>query len=170
MATTKPREYIEVGGFIAIIVSLLLLVYEIRQNTLAVQTTALQQHFAQHTELILARLDNVELRASVLKGQEGLEALSREEMGIFGPYASNAMRNHFVAFELMRSGLMEACGHFLSSSEFRSQACEVLRHVAHRRRGDTINDAIKSGAKGEEATDDQQKENAADAAAVGFGV
>ncbi len=106
MATTKPREYIEVGGFIAIIVSLLLLVYEIRQNTLAVQTTALQQHFAQHTELILARLDNVELRASVLKGQEGLEALSREEMGIFGPYASNAMRNHFVAFELMRSGLL----------------------------------------------------------------
>ena len=51
--------------------------------------------------------------------------------------------------ELMRSGLMEACGHFLSSSEFRSQACEVLRHVAHRRRGDTINDAIKSGAKGD---------------------
>ena len=31
---------------------------------------------------------------------------------------------------MMRSGLMEACGHFLSSSEFRSQACEVLRHVA----------------------------------------
>ena len=72
--------------------------------------------------------------------------------------------------ELMRSGLMEACGHFLSSSEFRSQACEVLRHVAHRRRGDTINDAIKSGAKGEEATDDQQKENAADAAAVVSGI
>ena len=72
--------------------------------------------------------------------------------------------------DLMRSGLMEACGHFLSSSEFRSQACEVLRHVAHRRRGDTINDAIKSGAKGEEATDDQQKQNAADAAAVVTGI
>ena len=72
--------------------------------------------------------------------------------------------------DLMRSGLMEACGHFLSSSEFRSQACEVLRHVAHRRRGDTINDAIKSGAKGEEATDDQQKENAAAAAAVVTGI
>ena len=106
MASTKSREYVEFGGLIAVIVSLLLLVYEIRQNTLAVQTSALQQHFAQHTELVLARLGNADLRASVRKGQEGLEALSDEEIGLYGPYASNVMRNHFVAFELMRSGLL----------------------------------------------------------------
>ena len=49
---------------------------------------------------------------------------------------------------LMRSGMLDACAHFLSSPEFRSQACEVLRHVAHRRRGDTVNSAIASGAAG----------------------
>ena len=106
MASTKSRAYVELGGFVAIIVSLLLLVYEIRQNTLAVQTTALQQHFAQNTELVLAMLDNAELRASVLKGQKGLEALTDEDIGLYGPYAANVMRNHFVAFELMRSGLL----------------------------------------------------------------
>jgi len=86
---------------------------------------------------------------------------------------------------LMRSGLMEACGHFLASSEFRSQACEVLRHIVHRRRGDTVNGAIASGAAagagggggvaalaaaGAGTTDDAAKEAAADAAAVVSGL
>jgi len=102
----NSREYLELGGLVAIVLSLLLLVYEIRQNTLAVQSTTLQQHFAQHTELILARLDNPELRASMVKGQKGLDSLKDEDLGLYGPYATNVMRNHFVAFELMRSGLL----------------------------------------------------------------
>ena len=48
---------------------------------------------------------------------------------------------------LMRSGMLDACAHFLSSPEFRSQACEVLRHVAHRRRGDVVNNALSGGGK-----------------------
>ena len=84
---------------------------------------------------------------------------------------------------LMRSGMLDACAHFLSSPEFRSQACEVLRHVAHRRRGDTVNSAIASGAAGVAggkgladhaalaaagvgADDEAAREAAADAAAV----
>ncbi len=106
MASRNSREYFELGGFVAIIVSLLLLGYEIRQNTLAVQSTTLQQHIAQHTQLVLAKLDNSELRASILKGQKGLEALTDTDIGLYGPYATNVMRNHFVAFELMRSGLL----------------------------------------------------------------
>ncbi len=106
MASGKSREYVELGGFAVIIVSLLLLGYEIRQNTLAVQSTTLQQHLAQHTQLVLAKLDNSELRASILKGQKGLEALTDTDIGLYGPYAANVMRNHFVAFELMRGGLL----------------------------------------------------------------
>ena len=52
---------------------------------------------------------------------------------------------------LMRSGVLDACCQLLSSGAdiaFRAQACEVLRHVAHRRRGDTVNAAIASGAAG----------------------
>lgn len=104
--TLKARDYVEYVGIAAVVASLLLLVFEIRQNTLAVQSTALQQHFAQHTNLILARLDNSQLQESIRRGAEGLDTLSDEDYGLYGPYASNAMRNHFVAFELMRSGLL----------------------------------------------------------------
>lgn len=73
---------------------------------------------------------------------------------------------------LMRSGLMDACGHFLASSEFRSLACEVLRHVTHRRRGDAVNGAIASGAAADSAAalDEIEKEAAEDAAAVVSGI
>ncbi len=106
MASRNWREYFELGGFVAIVVSLVLLGFEIRQNTLAVQATALQQHFEQNTALVLAKLDNPELRASIIKGSKGLDALTDEEIGLYGPYAANVMRNHFIAFELMRSGLL----------------------------------------------------------------
>ena len=106
MASRNWREHVELVGIIAIAVTLVLLIYEIRQNTLAVQSTTLQQHFAQHTELILARLSNAELRATMVKGQKGLETLTDEEIGLYGPYATNVIRNYFVGFEHMRSGLL----------------------------------------------------------------
>jgi exportin-5 len=74
-----------------------------------------------------------------------------------------------------RSGILDACGHFLSSAEFRAPACEVLRHVASRRRGDAVNDAIRArregdGGGGEAASgvslDAAQAEAASDAEAV----
>ncbi|MEQ8960456.1 MAG: hypothetical protein RLP02_21460, partial [Coleofasciculus sp. C2-GNP5-27] len=100
------RQTAELVGLAAIIVSLILLVYEIRQNTLSVQSTALQQHFDQHTSLMLARLDNPELRAVSSKATDGLSSLTVEELGLYGPYITNVMRNHFVAFELMQSGIL----------------------------------------------------------------
>ena len=100
------RQTAELMGIAAIIVSLILLVYEIRQNTLSVQSTALQQHFDQHTSLMLARLDNPELRAVTSKAFDGLSSLTVEELGLYGPYITNVMRNHFVAFELMQSGIL----------------------------------------------------------------
>lgn len=91
---------------------------------------------------------------------------------------------------LMRSGVLDACCQLLSSGadiSFRAQACEVLRHVAHRRRGDTVNSAIASGAAGVAGgkngtsrsdpaalaaadADDAAREAAADAAAVVVGL
>ncbi len=106
MAPRNRRESAELVGLIAIVVSLALLGYEIRQNTLAIQATALQQHFEQHTALILARLDNPDLRASLTKGSGGLNALTNKDLGLYGPYAASIMRNHFVAYELMRMGLL----------------------------------------------------------------
>lgn len=96
----------ELVGLVAIIASLFLLMYEIRQNTISVQSTALQQHFDQHTSLMLARLDNSELRTASSKAADGLSALTVEELGLYGPYTTNVMRNHFIAFELMVSGIL----------------------------------------------------------------
>jgi len=56
MASGKWRDNVEIAGLVTIVISIVLLGYEIRQNTLAVQATALQQHFEQHTALVLARL------------------------------------------------------------------------------------------------------------------
>jgi exportin-5 len=77
---------------------------------------------------------------------------------------------------LFRSGLLDACGHFLSAAEFRAPACEVLRHVAHRRRGDVVNSVLnetrgksKETNASSEADLAAQKEAAADAETVVVG-
>ena len=76
---------------------------------------------------------------------------------------------------LFRSGLLDACGHFLSAAEFRAPACEVLRHVAHRRRGDVVNSVLNTIGKSKEANASSeadlaaQKEAAADAETVVVG-
>jgi hypothetical protein len=100
------REYAEIAGIVAVVVSLGLVAFEIRQNTLAIQTSALQQHYEQHTALILARLENAELRTAVSNGNDGLAGLSDVDFALYGPYAANTMRSHFIAFELMRTGLL----------------------------------------------------------------
>lgn len=106
MSNRSIRDYAEIAGFVAVVVSLALVAFEIRQNTLAIQTTALQQHYEQHISLILARLENSELRTAISNGQNGLEGLSSTEFDMYGPYAANMMRSHFIAFELMRTGLL----------------------------------------------------------------
>jgi len=76
---------------------------------------------------------------------------------------------------LFRSGLLDACGHFLSAAEFRAPACEVLRHVAHRRRGDVVNSVLNTSGKSKETNASSeadlaaQKEAAADAETVVVG-
>ena len=42
----------------------------------------------------------------MVKGQKGLETLTDEDIGLYGPYATNVIRNYFVGFEHMRSGLL----------------------------------------------------------------
>ena len=106
MAAGDLREHIELAGLIAIVISLVLLGYEIRQNTLAVQSSALQQHFEQHTALILARIDSPELQASLERGSKGRDSLTEEDTRVWSAYTASVIRNHFVAYELMRSGLL----------------------------------------------------------------
>jgi hypothetical protein len=108
MAADNLREHIELAGLIAIVISLVLLGYEIRQNTLAVQSSALQQHFEQHTALVLARIDSPELQTSLERGNKGWDALTEEDRRVWSAYTASVIRNHFVAYELMRSGLLPA--------------------------------------------------------------
>jgi len=120
----KLREHIELASLIAIVVSIVLLGYEIRQNTTAVRATALQQHFAQHTSLMLARMDNPELREAIALARNGLDTLENDRSNhvLYVPYAANVMRDHFIAFELMRSGL-------LPEAQWRTYHAALERHL-----------------------------------------
>lgn len=101
------QTYVEIGGFAAIVVSLVLLIYEIRQNTLAVQTNAMQQHLEQHASFVLEALQNENLRDIDTRGTRGgLDVLAEDELGQFVIYNWNLLRNHFVAFELMQTGVL----------------------------------------------------------------
>ena len=116
MQSEKLREWAliaEIISAIAVVLSLIFLAFQIRDgtrqtalNTQAVQATALQQHFQQHTLLSLAQIQNPDLDAVLTKGQDGLAGLSSDERSNFIPFAASEMRNHFVAYELMRSGLL----------------------------------------------------------------
>jgi hypothetical protein len=106
MKRKSLQRNIEIGGFLAIVISLILLAYETRQNTLAIQASALQQHFEQHITLVSAGLQNEQLRDAETKGLSGLEDLGIAETNLFVPYNWNIMRSNIVAFELKRSGML----------------------------------------------------------------
>jgi hypothetical protein len=106
MESDKVNRWLTLGANIGVIVGLLLLVFEIRQNTIAVQTNARQQHFDQHTTLVLARLENPVLLQALMKGSDGLEDLSNEDRAYFIPYTVNVFRNHFIAHDLWQNGIL----------------------------------------------------------------
>ena len=122
MKRKSLQRNIEIGGFLAIVLSLILLAYETRQNTLAVQASALQQHFEQHTALVSVGLENEQLRDAEAKGLSGLETLDYAELNLFVPYNWNIMRSYFVAFELKQSGM-------LPESQWRTFQAALARRI-----------------------------------------
>ena len=103
----------EIISAVAVVLSLLFLAIQIRAsteqtilNTKAVQTAALQEHFAQHSAYILTLLENPEVITILIKGREDLDALNPEESTVFVMYLGNQMRQHFFGYELMKSGLL----------------------------------------------------------------
>ncbi len=103
----------EIISAVAVVLSLIFVAIQIRDgtkqtilNTQAIQATALQQHFEQHSSLALAIITNPGLASVIFKGRAGLSVLSDEEVQIFAPFASNLIRNYFVGYELMRSDIL----------------------------------------------------------------
>ena len=105
MNSDRINRWLTLGANFGVLIGLALLVFEIQQNTTAVQTSALQQHADQHLALVLARLDNPELLASIDTASDGLSGLSQDDP-YYMPYTGNMIRSHFIAFELMKSGLL----------------------------------------------------------------
>ncbi len=105
MEGNKLNRWLTLGANFGVLIGLALLVFEIRQNTIAVQTSSVQQHADHHLALVLARLDNPELRALMIDVKDGLAGLPPDD-NLYHPYMGNLFRSHFLAFELMTSGLM----------------------------------------------------------------
>ena len=106
MDSDRMNRWLTLAANIGVLVGIVFLAVEIRQNTIAVQSEALQQHFEQHTGLVMARVNSAELRVAFMKVADGYEMLSVEEQAIMAPYINSVIRNHFVAYELRESGLL----------------------------------------------------------------
>lgn len=132
------RNWVEIGGFVAIVVSLVLVVLEIRQNTLAVRISSLQQHLQQHETLVITALENPDLLRIDTLGNAGLDALSEAELAPFILYNWNIIRNNFVAFELLQSGVLPRSQWrtFEAALERRIRRSAGLRDLWAERRGE----------------------------------
>ena len=122
MEENKINRWLTLGANFGVLIGLALLVFEIRQSTIAVQTSSLQQHADHHLALVLARLDKPELLASIRDARNGLSGLSPDDQ-YYHPYTGNLFRSHFLAFELMNSGIMPK----LQWRSFRTSLKSVLR-------------------------------------------
>lgn len=111
----KDRALVaEIASAIAVVFSLIFLAIQIRDsteqtalNTEAIQSTALQQHFAQHSEFIFFPISDQNFRAVLTKARrEGMSALNDDERLLFFPFAAQHIRSFFAGYQMMQSGIL----------------------------------------------------------------
>ena len=104
----------EIVSAIAVVLSLVFLAMQIRDsteqtvlNTEAVQSTALQQYFAQHSEFIFFPISDQNFRVVLTKARRGgMSALNDDESLLFFPFAAQHIRSFFVGYQMMQGGLL----------------------------------------------------------------
>ena len=117
MNTSKLKDWAlvaEIASAIAIVFSLVFLAIQIRDgtgqtvlNTEAIQSTALQQYFDQHSQFIFFPISDQNFRVVLTKARRGgLSALTDDESLLFLPFASQHIRSFFVGYQMMQSGIL----------------------------------------------------------------
>ena len=99
----------EIIGGIAIVVSLIFVGYEVRQNTQATQIAAYQQLINGISEFNIQTLENPDLRAVRNKLESGtsIEELNPDEQQIINAFLYLTYRNGDMAYMQYRGGLID---------------------------------------------------------------
>lgn len=106
LSLTEWAEIGEVIGMVAVVASLLLVVYSINQNTRALQGTTDNLIFERHAELQAAFIEDESLAAILVKLQQPDPRLSKIEEVRWWKYRLNLLDIWAMAYLRHREGLM----------------------------------------------------------------
>ena len=118
---TKSRWAAYFGG-VTVVASLLLVAWEIRQNTIALSAQALQDLNAMANDILLTAADNDQLASVLEKGDDDLSSLSGAEYRQYWSYNYALINGLDAAFGFYQRGI-------LSEDDFsgwRTYTCEYL--------------------------------------------
>jgi hypothetical protein len=105
MENGKLRDSLELVGIVAVILSLALVAYEIRQNTNAVESAVIQSLIESSVDATMVLAENGELRDSYFAAVEGeMTENQRRQMYV---YIAAALRIHQNRFEQVKLGMID---------------------------------------------------------------
>ena len=105
MDNGKLRDSLELVGIVAVILSLVLVAYEIRQNTNAVESAVIQSLVESSVDATMVLAENSELRDSYFAAVEGdMTEDHRRQMYL---YIAAVLRIHQNRFEQVKLGMID---------------------------------------------------------------
>ena len=119
---TKDSRWPELLGLAAVLVSVLLLAWEIRQNTQTATAQALLDLNAMANEVLSAEAESPQLAAVLVKGEEDLESLSPAEYRQFESHVYRVINTIDAAHGFFTEGILDED----DFSGWRSYACPYL--------------------------------------------
>lgn len=117
----KPKWAAYFGG-ITVIASLLLVAWEIRQNTVALSAQALQDLNAMANEILLTVAENDQLSSVLEKGDDDLSSLSDAEYRQYWSYSYGLINGLDAAHGFYQRGILSE----KDFSGWRTYTCEYL--------------------------------------------
>ena len=120
--STRSRWAAYFGG-VTVVASLLLVAWEIRQNTVALSAQALQDLNSMANEILLSSAENAQLAAVLDKGNDDLASLSKAEYQQFWGYTYALMNSLDAAHGFYQRGILTDEDY----SGWRAYTCNYLR-------------------------------------------
>ena len=119
--STKSRWAAYFGGA-TVVASLLLVAWEIRQNTVALTAQSLQDLNAMANEILLTSAANEQLSAVLAKGDEDLSSLTGAERSQYWAYNYGVINALDAAFGFYQKGILDEADY----SGWRTYTCDYL--------------------------------------------
>ncbi len=109
METENKNEsrWLEIAGGLAVIASVLLLVWEIRQNTRALTAQAMLDLNATANQILNSEAQNEQLAAILVKGEKDLESLSPAEYRQFRSHVYTLINSIDAAYGFYTEGILD---------------------------------------------------------------